>query len=219
MFTGIIEEVGRLRSSRSSGGGLELELSAEKVIDDLAIGDSVAVNGVCQTVTGISGNRFRFFAMGETLRATNLGTLRSGDKVNLERALTPTSRLGGHFVTGHVDGTARIRSIRAEAAWSTFYLEMAESLLEQLVPKGSIAVDGISLTIGPEIHPDGCEVYLIPHTLEATRLGSASAGETVNIETDLLGKYVLRYMSSGESRDESLLGLLASEGLIGGDKR
>jgi len=214
MFTGIVEEIGHLRQSREEGGGRVLLVEAAGLTGDLSPGDSVAVDGVCQTVTRISGQSFEFFAMGETLRATTLGGLRPGASLNLERALTPTSRLGGHFVTGHVDGRARIHSITREGEWSAFRLVMEPELLAQLVPKGSIAVGGISLTVGPEILPDGCEIYVIPHTLEHTTLGAAKVQDEVNIETDLLGKYVLRYMERGENerKDTNLMGLLMQQG-------
>jgi len=216
MFTGIVEETGLLREVREEGGGRRLLVEAAKVLEGLQLGDSMAVAGVCQTVTRLESGRFEFFAMGETLRATTLGSLRPGARVNLERALTPTSRLGGHFVAGHVDGRARIHSIEKEGDWSTFRLVMGRELLDQLVPKGSIALDGVSLTVGPEVLPDGCEVYLVPHTLEHTTLGGARPGDELNVETDLLGKYVLRYMARGEHerRDAHLMGLLMQHGIV-----
>ncbi|MDP6670064.1 MAG: riboflavin synthase [Candidatus Krumholzibacteria bacterium] len=219
MFTGIVQERGRVRSLRREGEGAHFEVEAGEVPGEISIGDSVSVNGVCQTVTKLSQDSFQFFAMGETLRATNFEDLREGSPVNLELALTPTSRLGGHFVTGHVDGTARIAGIRDEGNWSTFTLEMEEDLASQLVPKGSIAIDGISLTVGPEVREQGCELYIIPHTLEVTTLGKASAGQRVNVETDLIGKYVLQYVERGESRnrDSSLMELLAGQGFLGKD--
>ncbi|MBC8366448.1 riboflavin synthase [bacterium] len=217
MFTGIVEETGIVRELREEGAGKVLVVEAKLVMDELAIGDSISVAGVCQTVTRLEKNRFEFFAMGETLRATTLGQINAGATVNLERALTPSSRLGGHFVSGHVDGKATIHSISPEGEWSTFRLVMESDLVEQLVPKGSISVDGISLTVGPEVMPDGCEIYIIPHTLEHTTLGKAKPGDRVNIETDLLGKYVMRYLEEGENsrKDSNLMGLLMSHGFTG----
>ncbi len=217
MFTGIVEETGIVREMREEGAGKVLVVEAKRVMDELAVGDSISVAGVCQTVTKLEQNRFEFFAMGETLRATSLGEIAPGAVVNLERALTPSSRLGGHFVSGHVDGKATIHSITAEGEWSTFRLVMDPELVDQLVPKGSISVDGISLTVGPEVMPDGCEVYIIPHTLEHTTLGKAKPGDSVNIETDLLGKYVMRYLEEGENsrKDSNLMGLLMSHGFAG----
>jgi riboflavin synthase len=217
MFTGIVEETGIVREVREEGAGKVLVVEGKGVMEDLAIGDSISVAGVCQTVTRLEQDRFEFFAMGETLRATSLGDLAAGASVNLERALTPSSRLGGHFVSGHVDGKATIHSITAEGEWSTFRLVMEPELVDQLVPKGSISVDGISLTVGPEVMPDGCEIYIIPHTLEHTTLGTAKPGDAVNIETDLLGKYVMRYLEEGENsrKDSNLMGLLMSHGFTG----
>lgn len=218
MFTGIVETVGRVVLAEAAGGGRELEIEAPAFAGGLAVGDSVAVAGACQTVTALGGARFRVYAMGETLRATTLGALKPGDAVNLERALTPTSRLGGHFVTGHVDGVAEILAVIPESGWTTLRLRVDAELAAQLVPKGSLAVDGVSLTLGPEIEDDECELYLIPHTLAATTLGSLAAGDTVNIETDILGKYVERYLARGEGGDGRLLGLLLEQGFLG-DKR
>jgi riboflavin synthase len=213
MFTGLIEELGRVARADAAGGGREIEIAAPALAPSLAVGDSVSVSGACQTVTAIAGERFRFYSMGETLRATTIGSLQPGSPVNLERALTPTSRLGGHFVTGHVDGKGRIDAITAEDGWTTVRLALPAELASQLVPKGSIAVDGISLTVGPEVADDACELFIIPHTLAQTTLGSARPGDAVNVETDLLGKYVQRYLADGEGeRDMNLLGLLVEQG-------
>jgi riboflavin synthase len=218
MFTGIIEAIGSVEAARSQGGGVELELKAAEIAGDIALGDSIAVEGVCQTITAIAGETFRFFAMGETLQCTTLGDLAPGAAVNLERALTPTSRLGGHFVTGHVDGVGVVESIAEEQSWRTFRLSMDEALLELLVPKGSLAVNGISLTVGPEILEDGCELFIIPHSLAQTTLGDARVGDKVNLETDILGKYVQRFVQLGESPARPLLGLLMEQGFMKGQK-
>ncbi len=218
MFTGLVEELGRVERATPADGGRSFTVKGAEVCGDLAVGDSVAINGACQTVTAIHGDRFDFYAMGETLRATNLGELEPGALVNLERALTPGSRLGGHFVTGHVDGVARIEAIHEERGWQRIALELPRELGEELVPKGSIAVDGISLTLGPELGAGGerCELFIIPHTLAHTTLGEAKAGDRVNIETDLLGKYVLRFLRRGEDGDEQLMRLLQEGGFLGG---
>ena len=216
MFTGIVEAIGNVTSARPSGGGVELELASAKIAAGLAVGDSVSVAGVCQTITAVSGETFRFYAMGETLRATTLGALARGALVNLERALTPTSRIGGHFVSGHVDGVGIIEEISDEQDWRTYRISMDDMLRDLLVPKGSIAVDGISLTVGPEVLEDGCEIFIIPHTLDQTTLGSAKAGDRVNIETDILGKYVQRFVALGEGPDRPLLGLLMEQGFVKG---
>lgn len=215
MFTGIVETVGRVVLAEAAGGGRELEIEAPALAGGLAVGDSVAIAGACQTVVASQGARFRVYAMGETLRATRLGALKPGDAVNLERALTPTSRIGGHFVTGHVDGVAEVIAVIPESGWTTLRLRVDAELAAQLVPKGSLAVDGVSLTLGPEIEADECELYLIPHTLAATTLGGLAAGDAVNIETDILGKVVERYLARGEGGDGRLLGLLLEQGFLG----
>ncbi len=218
MFTGLVEERGLLVSAREQRGGREFSVSASAFRDELSIGDSVAVNGVCQTVTSTLGDRFSFFAMGETLRATTLGALREGAGLNLERALTPTSRLGGHFVSGHVDGVATVASISAEQGWTRIGLDLPSALAPELVPKGSIAVDGVSLTLGPELGERSCELFIIPHTLDHTTLADLRPGDRTNIETDLIGKYVLRFLRRGEGGhgDRKLMQLLAEGGFLGG---
>ncbi len=153
------------------------------------LGESVALNGCCLTAVAIEGNRWSFQAGSETLSKTNLGRLRAGDAVNLERALPVDGRLGGHFVQGHVDGVGRVDRIERTGEWITMWFRLPDPLVRQLVPKGSIAVDGVSLTV-VEIANNCFSVALIPHTLEMTTLGVRQAGNEVNIETDILGKYV-----------------------------
>ncbi len=218
MFTGLIEELGSVRVARERGGGREFEIEAPGMAEGLSVGDSVAVNGVCQTATAVEADRFHFFAMAETLRATTLGRLAPGRPVNLEPALTPASPMGGHFVTGHVDGVGRIAELTGEGDWRRLRLSMAADLVRQLVPKGSLAVDGISLSVGPEILRDGCDLFLIPHTLAATTLGAARVGDEVNLETDILGKYVLRYLERGEGGDAGLEKLLLEHGFTKGEQ-
>lgn len=193
MFTGIIEELGEVRRIVPLTDGAELCLAASWS-GNLALGESVAVNGTCLTVIQRDGETFNVQAGFETLRRTNLGQLRPGDRVNLERALRVGDRLGGHFVSGHVDTTATIsrRERRGEFEWIEFRL--AAEWTRQMVPKGSIAVDGISLTL-VDILADGFTVMLIPHTLAVTTLGLKRVGDTVNIETDLLAKYVQKQVS------------------------
>jgi len=154
-----------------------------------SLGESVAINGCCLTAVTIDENRWTFQAGSETLSKTNLGRLRAGDAVNLERALPVDGRLGGHFVQGHVDGVGQVERIEREGDWITMWFRLPEALLRQLVPKGSIAVDGVSLTV-VQIVGNCFSVALIPHTLEMTTLGLRKPGDEVNIETDILGKYV-----------------------------
>lgn len=219
MFTGIVEALGRVVEVGELRGGRELGVEATGIAADLARGDSVAVNGVCQTVTAVKDGRFRFYAMGETLRASTLGELKRGDAVNLERALTPGSRLGGHFVSGHVDGVGRVAAVTEERGWRRIALALPAALTAQMIPKGSVAIDGISLTLGPELGEDRCEFFIIPHTLDNTTLGAAKAGDRVNIETDLLGKYVLHALQKGSGpEDERLMRLLREGGFLSGEE-
>ncbi len=153
------------------------------------LGESVAINGCCLTAVVIDGNRWSFQAGSETLSKTNLGRLHAGDRVNLERALPVDGRFGGHFVQGHVDGVGQVDRVEREGEWVTMWFRAPEALVKQLVPKGSVAVDGVSLTV-VQVAVDRFSVALIPHTLEITTLGVRQPGDEVNIETDILGKYV-----------------------------
>jgi riboflavin synthase len=154
-----------------------------------SLGESVAINGCCLTAVAIDGNRWTFQAGSETLSKTNLGRMRSGHAVNLERALAVDGRLGGHFVQGHVDGVGQVDGIERAGEWVTMWFRAPQALLQQIVPKGSVAIDGVSLTV-VEVAADRFSVALIPHTLEITTLGLRQPGDEVNIETDILGKYV-----------------------------
>jgi len=195
MFTGIIEEIGKVTSIRRQGSqAMQLTIGAKKVLEKVQLGDSIAVNGVCLTVTRYEpGQWFEVDVMPETMKSTNLGQLQPGSPVNLERAMTPESRFGGHFVSGHVDATGRV--VRRDAIANAVLFEFAapESFLKQLVPKGSVAVDGISLTV-VDVKADRFGVSIIPHTLEQTILQFKRVGDTVNLEADMLGKYVRHYL-------------------------
>lgn len=193
MFTGIIEEQGIILRNRPGSISGELMIKANRVLENTSIGDSIAVNGVCLTVTSILDNQFSADVMLETLKRTNLGDLKTGASVNLERALTPQSRLGGHIVSGHIDGRGEIVNIRPEqnAVWYT--IKTTPEILRGLIEKGSIAIDGISLTV-VTVGDAQFTVSIIPHTMAETTLGKAEKGMIVNLETDLLGKYVLKYM-------------------------
>ena len=190
MFTGLVEGQGTVQFLEKNGSSIDLTLKIPELISHEAhIGDSVAINGCCLTVVEIAESSLKFQAGAETLAKTNLGLLTVGDTVNLERPLAANGRLGGHFVQGHVDGVGSIKSIDRDGEWITMWFEVPEALALQMVPKGSVTVDGISLTIV------GCEassfsIALIPHTLEVTTLGQKQVGSIVNIETDILGKYV-----------------------------
>jgi riboflavin synthase len=190
MFTGIVEEVGRIR--RRSNAGLEIQ--AQLVLEDTKAGDSTCINGVCLTVVERGGEWFTVDTVPETLRRTNLGDLSIGDPVNLERALGVTSRIGGHFVQGHVEGTAAIESIEPDGDAILVRFKADEELMRYIVEKGFVAIDGASLTIVDRA-ADSFRVTLIPFTREHTNLGSRGVGDRVNIETDILAKYVERFLN------------------------
>ncbi len=207
MFTGIVEELGKVVSLERSGAGGRIAVHARKVLEGTAPGDSILVNGACLTVSGISAAQVEMDLLGETLSRTNLGSLRPGDTVNLERALTPESRLGGHFVVGHVDGTGTItRFERAGEDW-VLEVEAPSEIVAKLSPKGSVAVDGISLTV-VSIAERRFTVHIIPHTLRATNLKARKPGEKVNIEIDIFARYLHDFLT----RQGKLPGV--SEGLL-----
>jgi riboflavin synthase len=189
MFTGLVETLGLVEQIVPEGPGRRLVLSAPSLIDGSHVGDSIAINGACLTVVEIAGQILSFQAGPETLRLTNLGELRPGDRVNLERSLKVGDRLGGHVVQGHVDGLGHIAERRREGEWEFVAFSCPAALAEQMVPKGSVAVDGISLTL-VEVGPERFSLALIPHTLDVTTLGFKKVGDSVNLETDILAKYV-----------------------------
>lgn len=192
MFTGLIADLGEVRSIERDGNGATLEI-ATRLGGELSEGDSIAVNGVCLTATAIGGNAFRAQAMEETLRRSSLGDLAIGSPVNLELALRADGRLGGHIVQGHVDATARIGGIRDEGFSRVIDIDADDALARYLVEKGSVAIDGVSLTVS-EIREEGFSVSLIPETLKRTTLGGAKVGDRVNIEVDVLAKHVERLL-------------------------
>jgi riboflavin synthase len=193
VFTGLIESLATVEDVQDDGTGRDLVLAAPELAHELALGESVAVNGVCLTVVARDERTCRFQAGPETLARTNLGELGPGDQVNLERALRLGDRLGGHLVQGHVDGVGRILDRQREGDWEKVWFSCPVELATQMVSKGSIAVDGISLTL-VDVAADRFSVALIPHTLAHTTLGLKPVGATVNLETDLLAKYVARQL-------------------------
>jgi riboflavin synthase len=213
LFTGLILETGRTTSVRKRAGGAVLSLKANEVAAMSEIGDSVSVNGVCLTVVGKNGNELSFDLSEETLRSTNLGSLRAGDGVNLEPSLRPDSKIGGHFVTGHVDAAGKVRSKTTVGNMLKFEIEAPQDVLRFLVEKGSVAVDGISLTI-VDILKDGFTLVIIPHTAKMTTLGFKGQGETVNIEVDILGKYVAKFLKMPGDGDTGLMKTLMEEGYV-----
>ncbi|QHZ47486.1 riboflavin synthase [Bacillus sp. NSP9.1] len=193
MFTGIIEEVGTILDLKKAGNAMSLVIQSNIVTEDVKLGDSIAVNGVCLTVNDFKKGQFTADVMLETLKATSLGTLKKGSAVNLERAMAANGRFGGHMVSGHVDGTATI--VRIEKAENAVYydLKLEPALAKMLVIKGSIAVDGVSLTIFG-LTEDQVTVSLIPHTLDETIFPEKKVGSIVNIECDMIGKYIYRFL-------------------------
>jgi riboflavin synthase len=198
MFTGLIETAGLVAAVVSEPPGVRLRVEAAGIAADARLGDSVCVGGCCLSVVRIEGPCLEFELGPETLARTALGAARAGARVNLERSLTLADRLGGHFVTGHVDGTGRVASRVQEGEWVTIRFAAAPALLAQMAGKGSVAVDGVSLTV-VDVTAAEFGVALIPHTLAATTLGGLSVGDRVNLETDLLAKYVARFLEAGPS--------------------
>jgi riboflavin synthase len=198
LFTGIIEEVGEVAAIEHRGDSAVLTVTASRIVDELSHGASIAVSGVCLTVVGWQPGELTaidFDVMGETLKRSALGTLHPGDRVNLERAVRADSRLDGHIVQGHVDGTGVVLARTPGDTWETVRFGLPRELARYVAEKGSIAVDGVSLTV-TAVDSDWFEVGLIPETLRATTLGSKAAGDTVNLEVDVLAKYVARLLDS-----------------------
>ncbi len=196
MFTGLIEDIGTLAKKTPTRADITVEIQTSLPLSEVALGDSIAVNGACLTVTSISGSSFTADASTETMRLTALGAVKVGERVHLERALRVGDRLGGHFVQGHVDGTGRIvRSARVGRSWD-IWVDIGADLLREVVPKGSITVDGVSLTVN-ELSASGFRLTIVPHTEEASLLAEYRPGRLVNIETDVIGKYVRRLLGLG----------------------
>ncbi len=193
MFTGIVRELGRVVSIDGGPDGVRLEVEAPQAAAAAGLGDSVAVNGCCLTVVGSDGGRLAFDAVPETLRRTTLGALQPGDPVNVEPALRVGDPLGGHFVQGHVDGVGRVQSIEAEGEGLRVFVAAAPELLRYCVEKGSITVEGVSLTVA-ELADDAFAVALVPHSLAETTLSELAPGREVNLEVDVLAKYAERLL-------------------------
>jgi riboflavin synthase len=193
MFTGLVEALGRVREMTPAGAGHKFVVEEPRLAPELALGESVSVNGACLTVVGHDAASFAFEVGPETLRRTNLGELRPGDRVNLERSLRFSDRLGGHLVQGHIDGVGRVDRRLEQGEWLTVWFSCPRELAAQMVTKGSVAVDGVSLTV-VDVEAERFSVALIPHTLAHTTLGFKGSGAPVNLETDLLAKYVWKYL-------------------------
>lgn len=210
MFTGIIEEIGIISNIQRTGESCILTIEAKKILEDVHLGDSIAVNGVCLTVTSYTSNRFTVDVMPETIKATSLNSLKRGSKVNLERAMAAGGRFGGHFVSGHIDGTGVIKSKKAFENAVYYEIEAGHDLMRYVILKGSIAIDGTSLTVFGTSE-DSFTISLIPHTLGETILGIKGPGDIVNLECDMIGKYVGHFIINfkNEKQPKNSVGLTA----------
>lgn len=216
MFTGIIEEIGKIVSVRKGSVSSQITFSTKKILDDVHDGDSIAVNGVCLTATHVTTGMFTADVMAETIRRSNLGKLKSGDSVNMERAMLCGGRFGGHIVSGHIDGCGNIIDMSREenAVWVTVAAD--QKLMKYIIEKGSVALDGISLTVA-SVLKDQFRVSVIPHTGEETTLLSKNKGDIINIECDMIGKYVeklLGYNQESSSKSGITGDFLMSHGFI-----
>lgn len=195
MFTGIIEEIGEILAMQKNAESMTLAIKAHEILDDVKIGDSIATNGVCLTVTGLGKNLFKADVMHETMSRSSLGKLSIGSKVNLERAMKADGRFGGHMVAGHIDGTGKITGIKKDdnAVWYTISAE--PRILRYIIEKGSVAIDGISLTVA-RVSANDFSVSVIPHTMAQTTLAGRRTGDIVNLENDMVGKYIEKFLTS-----------------------
>ena len=214
MFTGIIEEVGTVKAVQHSGSNSFIRIEAKKVLEDVHLGDSIAVNGVCLTVTHFDSTTFQADVMNETLSRSSLGSLRNGSPVNLERAMAAGGRFGGHIVSGHIDGTGTVSDIRNDGIAVWYTISANADILRYIVEKGSIAIDGISLTVA-KVTDDSFSVSIIPHTASVTILGTKKVGDIVNLENDIVGKYVEKLMKPAQAQKSGLtMETLAKNGFI-----
>ena len=198
MFTGIIEEVGKVSSIRTEDASIRLQIQTKEILKDIHIGDSIAVNGICLTVTKYDTDSFCADVMHETMNRTSLKLLRRGSKVNLERAMAANGRFGGHIVSGHIDGTGTIRKMQRDSIAIWYTIETTAGILRYIVEKGSITIDGISLTVAA-VDDKTFQGSVIPHTLSHTALQEKKVGDPVNLETDCIGKYVEKFLRERNS--------------------
>ena len=194
MFTGIVEEIGKIAGIQKGAKSAVLTIQAEKVLEDVHIGDSIAVNGVCLTVTSFEKNTYTADVMNETLQRSSLGSLSVGSSVNLERAMAANGRFGGHIVSGHIDGTGTICEVKSDEIAICYSMKAPEKIMHYIVEKGSVAVDGISLTVAKTTQTSFM-VSVIPHTAQCTVLAHKKAGDTVNLENDCIGKYIEHFLN------------------------
>ncbi len=217
MFTGLIEETGKVSAIRKGEASYQITIVANKIMEDLQLGDSVCTNGACLTVVKLTKDSFTVDIMAETVKHTNFKDLKIGNRVNLERAMRLSDRLAGHLVTGHVDGIGEITRIQKEGIATLITIKLSKNLTARMVDKGSVAIDGISLTI-TKAGSEDFQVSIIPHTARETTLLTKKTGEKVNIETDMIGKYVRKFLippqESQKSKREIDTGFLAENGFI-----
>lgn len=215
MFTGIIEAVGKISAMESRGGDMRLQINTGQLdMSDVKLGDSIAISGVCLTAVEFDKNSFAADVSGETLAHTILGDLTKGDSVNLEKALTPSSRLGGHMVSGHVDGVGEIVSRTKDARSIRFQLQAPDNLIRYIARKGSVCIDGISLTVN-EVDGDHFELNIVPHTLEQTTMAEFEPGRKVNLEVDVIARYLEQLIKSGDDLVGGVsLELLRKQGFV-----
>lgn len=211
MFTGIVEEVGRIQSIGKRSGYQQTSVAAGRVLEGISVGDSICVGGACHTVVSFDSGGFTVGSVEETLRRTTMSLLRNGSRVNLERSLRPMDRLGGHLVAGHVDGIGKVVERKESGDNAVFRVEVPEALSPYIAEKGSVAVDGISLTVASAADRD-FTVALIPHTLDVTTMSERRTGDAVNIEVDLIARYVERLLGRGTDWVD---GGMTAEGIVG----
>ncbi|SDX82070.1 riboflavin synthase [Salimicrobium album] len=213
MFTGIVEEIGTISSIEQKEEAMDVRIKASVILQDVEEGDSISINGVCLTVTAFTETTASFDVMPETFRATNFKDLTEGSNVNLERALAAGGRFGGHIVSGHIDGTGKITGKTPEANAVYYEIELPEDLIQYFIHKGSIAVDGTSLTVFG-VKGNTILVSLIPHTMEHTVLGNKEPGDEVNVECDMIGKYIAHFMKNKNSGEEVSSDFLKENGYV-----
>lgn len=213
MFTGIVEEIGIVKSLEFKANGAKIVIGCQKVVEDVKIGDSIAIDGVCQTVIAFNSSEFSAEISDETLKVTTLGNLKSGNIVNLERALTLSSRLGGHIVSGHVDCMGKFINIEKLSDFYNLQFEISEEQEKYVVYKGSITINGVSLTVA-NIVDNIVSVAIIPHTYNNTSLKDLKLGQDVNIETDILGKYVEKFLSAKDNKKGISMNFLQENGFV-----